>query len=251
MGKVILQLDNVSYSYQHQTVLEDVTLTVEEGQFLGIVGPNGSGKSTLLKIALGVFQPQKGTVSIFGTSMREAKHKYSIGYVSQKSNSFQQDFPATVQEVIAAGLTSKKGIMRRYNKKDLSLVDEVLEQVSLQHLRKRNIGQLSGGQQQRVFIARALISDPKLLILDEPTVGIDRESTKQFYNLLQQLHKQDGLTLIMVTHDIGVVTTLVDQVACLNKKLFFHGTKSLFVEKEKEILSKAYNHDVQVINHQH
>lgn len=251
MSKVILQMDHVSYSYQHQTVLNDVTLTVEEGEFLGIVGPNGSGKSTLLKIALGVLQPQKGTVSIFETSTREAKHKYSIGYVSQKSNSFQQDFPATVQEVVAAGLASKRGIMRRYSRNDLSLVDEVLEQVDLQHLRKRNIGQLSGGQQQRVFIARALISDPKLLILDEPTVGIDRESTKQFYNLLNQLHKHKGLTLIMVTHDIGVVTTLVDQVACLNKKLFFHGTKSLFVEKEKEILSKAYNHDVQVINHQH
>jgi zinc transport system ATP-binding protein len=251
MGKTILQMDHVSYSYQHQTVLEDVTLTVEEGQFLGIVGPNGSGKSTLLKIALGVLQPKKGTVSIFDTSMQEAKTKYSIGYVSQKSNSFQRDFPATVQEVIAAGLTSKKGFFSRYNKKDLLLVDEVLEQVGLQHLRKRNIGQLSGGQQQRVFIARSLISNPKLLILDEPTVGIDRESTKQFYDLLHQLHKKDGLTLVMVTHDIGVVTTLVDQVACLNKRLFFHGTRSLFVEKEKEILSKAYNHDVQIINHQH
>jgi zinc transport system ATP-binding protein len=251
MGKAILQLNNVSYSYQHQMVLENVTLSVEEGQFLGIVGPNGSGKSTLLKIALGVLQPKKGTVSIFGTSMKETKHKYDIGYVSQKSNSFQRDFPATVQEVIAAGLASKKGIMRRYNKKDFLLVDDVLEQVGLQHLRKRNIGQLSGGQQQRVFIARALISKPRLLILDEPTVGIDRESTKQFYDLLHHLHKQNGLTLIMVTHDIGVVTTLVDQVACLNKKLFFHGTKSLFVEQEKELLSKAYNHDVQIINHQH
>ncbi|MCH5585007.1 metal ABC transporter ATP-binding protein [Shimazuella sp. AN120528] len=251
MGKTILQLEDVSYSYQHQSVLEDVTLSVEEGQFLGIVGPNGSGKSTLLKIALGVLEPRKGTVTIFGSSMRKQKQKYNIGYVSQKSNSFQRDFPATVEEVIAAGLASKKGIIRRYNKKDYFLVDEVLEQVGLQHLRKRNIGQLSGGQQQRVFIARALISKPKLLILDEPTVGIDRESTKQFYDLLHHLHKNSGLTLIMVTHDIGVVTTLVDQVACLNKKLFFHGTRSLFVKQEKELLSKAYNHDVQVISHQH
>lgn len=251
MGKTILQLENVSYSYQHQTVLENVTLSVEEGQFLGIVGPNGSGKSTLLKIALGMLQPKKGTVAMFGSPIGEQKQKYTVGYVSQKSNSFQQDFPATVKEVVAAGLASKKGVLRRYNKNDFAAVDEVLEQVGLQHLRNRNIGQLSGGQQQRVFIARALISKPKLLILDEPTVGIDRESTKQFYDLLRDLHQKNGLTLVMVTHDIGVVTTLVDQVACLNKKLFFHGTRSLFIRQEKELLSKAYNHDVQVINHHH
>jgi len=251
MINTLLKLEDVSYSYQHQTVLENVSLSVEEGQFLGIVGPNGSGKSTLLKIALGVLQPKKGVVSIFGNTIRDEKQKHAIGYVSQKSNSFQRDFPATVQEVVAAGLASKKGILRRYNKKDMQLVEEALGQVGMESFHKRNIGQLSGGQQQRVFIARALISKPKLLILDEPTVGIDRDSTKQFYDLLHQLHQEDGLTLIMVTHDIGAVSTLVDQVACLNKKLFFHGTRSTFVKKEKEILSKAYNHDVQVISHQH
>jgi zinc transport system ATP-binding protein len=251
MSNVLLQMKDVSYSYHHQTVLENVTLSVEEGKFLGIVGPNGSGKSTLLKIALGVLHPKKGKVLLFGQSVKGQKQKYNIGYVSQKSNSFQRDFPATVQEVVAAGLASKKGILRRYTKKDYLLVDEVLEQVGLRDLRKRNIGQLSGGQQQRVFIARALINKPKLLILDEPTVGVDRDSTKQFYDLLHFLHKQHGLTLIMVTHDIGVVSSLVDQVACLNKKLYFHGTRSLFVEKEKELLSKAYNHDVQVIDHHH
>jgi zinc transport system ATP-binding protein len=244
-------MEDVSYSYQHQSVLENVTLSVKEGQFLGIVGPNGSGKSTLLKIALGVLQPHEGKVTVFGRSIRDQKNKHQIGYVSQKSNSFQRDFPATVQEVVAAGLTAKKGIIRWYNKKDFELVDEVLDQVGLRDLRKRNIGQLSGGQQQRVFIARALISKPKLLILDEPTVGIDRDSTKQFYDLLHRLHKQNGLTLILVTHDIGVVSTLVDEVACLNKKLFFHGSRTHFIQKEKELLSSAYNHDVQIISHQH
>lgn len=246
-----MKMENVSYSYGSQTVLEDISLSVTEGQFLGIVGPNGSGKSTLLKIALGVLQPQKGKVSLFGTSIRNQKQKYNIGYVSQKSNSFQRDFPATVKEVVAAGLAAKKGIFRRYTKKDFQLVDEVLDQVGVRALRDRSIGRLSGGQQQRVFIARALISEPKLLILDEPTVGIDQDSTKQFYQLLHHLHQQQGLTLILVTHDMGAVSTLVDQVACLNKTLFFHGGKSEFVEKEKDLLSESYHYDVQIMNHQH
>lgn len=248
MNKALLSLDHISYRYHKQPVLEDVTLTVEEGQFLGIVGPNGSGKSTLLKISLGMLRPQAGTVSLFGHPLSKQKHDGLVGYVSQKSNSFQRDFPATVEEVVAAGLLTKRLFRRKQVKEQVA---EALSQVGMQDFRFRNIGQLSGGQQQRVFIARALISKPKLLILDEPTVGIDRDSTAQFYDLLHHLHQQEKLTLVMVTHDIGVVSTLVDQVACLNKKLFFHGTRSLFVEKEKEILSRAYHHDIQVIDHQH
>jgi zinc transport system ATP-binding protein len=248
MNKALLSLDHISYRYHKQPVLEDVTLTVEEGQFLGIVGPNGSGKSTLLKIALGMLRPQAGTVSLFGQPLSKQRHNGLVGYVSQKSNSFQRDFPATVEEVVAAGLLTKRLFRRKQVKKQVA---EALSQVGMQDFHSRNIGQLSGGQQQRVFIARALISKPKLLILDEPTVGIDRDSTAQFYDLLHHLHQQEKLTLVIVTHDIGVVSTLVDQVACLNKKLFFHGTRSLFVEKEKEILSRAYHHDIQVIDHQH
>jgi zinc transport system ATP-binding protein len=249
MSKTLLSLEHISYRYDKQPVLEDITLQVEEGQFLGIVGPNGSGKSTLLKIALGMLRPQTGTISIFGQPLSKQRHDGLVGYVSQKSNSFQRDFPATVEEVVAAGILSKHRIIHR--KKVKEQVIEVLTQVGMQDFRERNIGQLSGGQQQRVFIARALISKPKLLILDEPTVGIDRDSTEQFYALLHHLHQREKLTLVMVTHDIGVVSTLVDQVACLNKKLFFHGTRSLFVEKEKDILSRAYHHDIQLVNHQH
>lgn len=251
MDKSLLQLTDVSFSYQHQSVLEKITLSVDEGQFLGIVGPNGSGKSTLLKIALGVLRPREGEVFVFGRPVREQTKRYRVGYVSQKANSFQLDFPATVREVVAAGLAAKKGVFRPFTKHDDQLVQEALEQVGIAPLISKNIGQLSGGQQQRVFIARALISDPKLLILDEPTVGIDRQSTEQFYELLQRLHKQNGLTLILVTHDIGAVSTLVDQVACLNKRLFFHGTRALFVEREHEILAQAYNHEIQLVTHLH
>ncbi len=251
MDKALLELKNISFGYQQQSVLEDVTLSVYEGQFLGIVGPNGSGKSTLLKIALGLLRPREGEVRVFGRPVKELRERYQIGYVSQKANSFQLGFPATVREVVSAGLAAKKGILHRFNKKDDQRVEAALKEVGMSAFLDRSIGQLSGGQQQRVFIARALVSDPQLLVLDEPTVGIDRTSTKQFYELLQRLHKDHGLTLILVTHDIGVVSSLVDQVVCLNKRLFFHGTRAQFVEREQEILSLAYNHEIQVMNHQH
>jgi zinc transport system ATP-binding protein len=251
MSKPILELSHITFSYQQQKVLEDVTLTVEQGKFLGIVGPNGSGKSTLLKIVLGLISPRQGEVKVFNEPIRKWKERWRMGYVPQKSNSFQLDFPATVREVVAAGLAGKKGLFKSFGKQDYQQVEEVLEQVEMASFMDRNIGQLSGGQQQRVFIARALISNPDLLILDEPTVGIDRNSTAKFYTLLERLHQQQGLTLILVTHDIGVVSSLVDQVACLNKQLFFHGDRTEFVEREEEILSLAYNHNVQVIEHQH
>lgn len=249
MNSALLELRDVSFAYQQQPVLEHISLSVNEGQFLGIIGPNGSGKSTLLKIVLGLLRPHEGEVYLFG-SKQEWNKPYHVGYVSQKANSFQLEFPATVREVVAAGLTGKKGLLKGIRKQDYQLVEAALDQVGMTSFMNRNIGQLSGGQQQRVFIARALVSNSKLLILDEPTVGIDRKSTEQFYELLVQLHQQ-GLTLILVTHDFGVVSTLVDQVACLNKRLFFHGPRTTFVKREQEILSLAFDHEYQVFQHQH
>lgn len=251
MSKPILQLEHIHFSYEHQQVLEDVSLTVRQGEFLGLVGPNGSGKSTLIKIALGLIKPQQGKVKVFGQPVLERKERSRIGYVSQKSNSFNRGFPATVREVVASGLVGKLGLFRWMTKFDWYLVDQALEQVGLTHLSRRNIGKLSGGQQQRVFIARALVSRPELLVLDEPTVGVDAKSTEQFYDLLSFLHREKGLSLIMVSHDIGVITTYVDRVACLNKKLFFHGDPEDFAKCQHDILSAAYGHEIQVVEHHH
>ncbi|MBA4494162.1 metal ABC transporter ATP-binding protein [Paenactinomyces guangxiensis] len=251
MSKQIIQMKHVHFSYEHQKVLDDVNLTLMEGEFLGIIGPNGSGKSTLMKLILGLLRPRQGEIKVFGQPVRQIKDRSRIGYVSQKSNSFNRGFPATVREVVASGLVGKLGLFRRMKKTDWERIDQAIDQVGLTPLVKRNIGKLSGGQQQRAFIARSLVSDPDLLILDEPTVGIDAKSAEQFYEMLARLHRDRRLSLILVTHDIGVVSTYVDRVACLNKRLFFHGNPRDFVERQQEILSAAYGYEVQVMEHHH
>jgi len=247
----MIQIDHLTFAYEERTVLDDIQLTVNQGEFWGLIGPNGSGKSTLVKCVLGLLKPQRGQIRVMGHPVRYLKPEKSIGYVSQKANSFNRGFPATVQEVVASGLYGKKGLFRRMGKKDWGKVDWALEQVGLIDLKKQNIGNLSGGQQQRAFIARALVAEPKLLVLDEPTVGIDAHSTDAFYEFLARLHREEGLTLLLVTHDIGVVSSYVDRVACLNKRLFFHGDSSDFVKRQEKILAEAYGHDICIISHQH
>lgn len=250
MGEPVLQVEGVTFSYGRQTVLEDVRLTVEAGDFLGLVGPNGSGKTTLIKCILGLLQPQRGHIRLFGQPLSR-RNRLRIGYVSQKANSFNANFPATVFEVVSTGLYGTIGLIKRLSRNDKMLVDQVIEQVGLTPYRKQPIGQLSGGQQQRVFIARALVNRPELFILDEPTVGVDTRSVEQFYNLLQDLRRKYQLTILLVTHDIGVMTSKVNRVACLNKRLFFHGDSEEFRARQHDILSHAYGHDVQLLEHAH
>jgi zinc transport system ATP-binding protein len=251
MRENVVEIRNLYYSYEQQAVLDGINLTVKKGEFLGIVGPNGSGKSTLIKCILGLLKPQSGEILLFGRPVRMRGERSKIGYVSQKSNSFNSGFPATVKEVVASGLYGSLGLFRRMKKRDWEKVEEAIAQVGLSSLQDRNIGKLSGGQQQRAFIARALVSDPELLVLDEPTVGIDAKSTEQFYDLLGTLHREAGLTLIMVTHDLSVLSSHVDGVACLNKRLTFHGRPEEFERKQTEILSATYGHEIQLVSHRH
>jgi zinc transport system ATP-binding protein len=246
----IIEIKHLYYRYDREHVLEDVNLAVSRGSFLGIVGPNGSGKSTLLKLILGLIKPQKGEIKLFGKDIRQFRDRHKIGFVSQKANSFNSGFPATVYEVVASGLTKKIGLLRFFNKNDAEKIKKAVSSVGMEKFLDRNIGELSGGQQQRVFIARALVSDPELLILDEPTVGVDAENVQSFYEMLEKLNK-DGITLLMVTHDIGAITDKVTNVACLNKVLFFHGTSSEFEDKKHLGVSDIYGHDVQLLTHDH
>ena len=220
---LFLNVNNLSYKYTKDKVLEDVSLEVPRGAFLAIVGPNGSGKSTLLKLMLGLLKTQTGTIELFGENIRQFKDWQKIGFVSQKANSFNSGFPATVFEVVQSGLTKKIGLFKFASKADKQKVKKALESVGMLSYQNRNIGELSGGQQQRVFIARSLVSEPQLMILDEPTVGVDSKNVHQFYELLEKLNKKLGITLILVTHDVGTVTDKVTHVACLNKNLHFHG----------------------------
>lgn len=246
----IIELNHIYYRYDRENVLEDVSLRIDKGAFLGIVGPNGSGKSTLLKLILGLIKPQKGDIKLFGEEIRNFRDQQKIGFVSQKANSFNSGFPATVYEVVASGLTKKMGLFRFLKKQDAEIIVKAIKSVGMEPFINRNIGELSGGQQQRVFIARALVSEPELLILDEPTVGVDAENVQSFYEMLANLN-QTGITLLMVTHDIGAISDKVTNVACLNKGLFFHGTSSEFEEQKQKGISEIYGHDVHLLSHEH
>ncbi|MFC0558074.1 metal ABC transporter ATP-binding protein [Halalkalibacter alkalisediminis] len=244
-----VELKNISFHYGNQKVLENVSLTIKKGSFLGLVGPNGSGKSTLIKLMLGLLPTQQGDIELFGEKASKFRHWEKIGFVSQKANSFNTGFPATVFEVVSMGLYGKIGLFRFLGRKHKQQVKEAIDQVGMSKYMNRNIGELSGGQQQRVFIARALVSQPELLILDEPTVGVDATSVRQFYDMLDHLNKDKRITLVMVTHDIGAMTDHVTDVACLNKTLHFHGNTADF--EANQDLSTFYGHDVHLLTHNH
>lgn len=252
MGEeAVISIEKVTFRYGSRPVLEDVSMSLEKGEFLGLVGPNGSGKSTLIKIMLGLLKPEEGEVRLFGEPLSRFRDWSRIGYVSQKANSFNSGFPATVFEVVSMGLFGKLGLFRWMGKKEKQKVRDMIDLVGLSGYAGRNIGKLSGGQQQKVFIARALVSDPDLLILDEPTVGVDAQSVNEFYRLLDKMNRELGVSLCMVSHDIGVITSKVDRVACLNKRLHFHGNSREFEQKQQEIMQQLYGHDVHLLEHNH
>ncbi|MGP1910250.1 metal ABC transporter ATP-binding protein [Metabacillus sp. JX24] len=251
MNQPIIDVQSLTFTYERTAVLEDIHFTVREGDFLGLVGPNGSGKTTLLKCMLGLLKPDHGNIKLFGQDIRKFKDWHRIGFVSQKASSFNTGFPASVYEVVASGLTSKLGLFKKLNHAHHQKVKEAIGAVGLDELSNRNIGELSGGQQQRTFIARALVSDPDLLILDEPTVGVDAQTVQSFYEMLQRLNKGMGITLILVTHDVGTITDKVTHVACLNKHMHFHGNTQEFESLKSSDMSDYYGHSVHVLTHDH
>lgn len=235
MSEPVLRLSGVTFSYERRPVLEDINLKVAAGEFLGLIGPNGSGKSTLIRLALGRLSPDTGNVYLFGEPVKKFREWHRVGYVSQKANSFNLGFPATVYEVVASGLTGKLGLFRRIGAKERSVIRDVLEKLGLTEIAGANIGRLSGGQQQRTFIARALVSRPELLILDEPTVGVDAESVERFYQLIERLHREEHLTILMVTHDIGAVTAVADRIVLLNRRIRFCGDPRELAGRREEV----------------
>jgi zinc transport system ATP-binding protein len=251
METPIIKISGVDYKYNQQKVLENIHLQINKGSFVGLVGPNGSGKTTLVKLILGILRLQQGSIELFGTPIQKFKHWNKISFVSQKANTFNKGFPATVFEVVSMGLTGKLGLFRFLSKQDKKRIEEALASVDMQDYIHRNIGDLSGGQQQRVFIARSLVSNPEMIILDEPTVGVDTEHVERFYNLLSKLNKAKGITLLLVSHDIGAITSHVTDLLCLNKTVHYHGDPHHFVQKQDEELSAFYGHSMRTITHQH
>ncbi|WP_456432554.1 metal ABC transporter ATP-binding protein [Thermosulfuriphilus sp.] len=224
----LVEVKEVSFNYSHLQVLEDISLEIEKGDFLAIIGPNGSGKSTLIKIILGLLAPSYGRVFLFGQDLAHFRAWYRLGYVPQKAaHMIDPVFPLTVEETVSLGLVSRKRFPRLITRSDRPAIRKALETVEMADQAHRRISELSGGQQQRVLIARAIVSEPDVLFLDEPTAGVDARGQDRFYSLLNQLN-QKGLTIVMVTHDISVVTRYVNKVACLNRRLYFHGSHEEF-----------------------
>ena len=212
----ILTVKNLNFEYTDAAVLKNVNFSLEKGDFLGIIGSNGAGKSTLIKLILGMLPYSRGEIKVLGKNISEVRGR--VGYVPQKALSFNSAFPATVREVVMANLFPRTGLFKHYGKKYDSLVRSVLERVGMAEYENRLIGKLSGGQQQRVFIARALISEPELLLMDEPTAGVDARSVKSIMELVTELNNQ-GLTIVMTNHDTPTL------VQAANKLLIFceHG----------------------------
>ena len=215
MEKVI-EVKNLNFGYDENLILKDINFVIEKGDYVGIIGENGSGKSTLIKLLLNINSPLSGEINILGENIKSFNRWSKIGYVSQKANSFNKSFPATVEEIVEANLFSSIGMFKFPNKYHKRQVYEALDVVGLKDYGKRLIGNLSGGQQQRVFIARTLVNKPSIMVLDEPTVGIDAKSEEAVYCLLARLNKELGITIVMITHDIGAVTVHANKIFCIS-----------------------------------
>lgn len=200
----IITLQDVAFSYQSQQVIDKLSFSVQQRDFVGLIGSNGAGKSTLLRMIVGLLKPDSGSISLFGTPVSQFKDWHRIGYVPQK-NSFNPLFPATVREVVLSGLYGRNKLFKRLTKADQIKADEAMHAMNIEDLSLKKIGQLSGGQQQRVFLARALINNPELLILDEPTVGIDTETQAGFFHLIKHMHQHHRMTFLMVSHDMDMI----------------------------------------------
>lgn len=236
-AETIISVQHVSFRYNGRPVLVDITLEIQRGEFVGMIGPNGSGKTTLLKIMLGLLTPKTGAVELFGTDIGRFTDWSKIGYVPQKAGSVVTKFPITVSEVVGMGGTTPKAIT------------DALTAVDMLNFRNTLLNELSGGQVQRVFIARSLASNPELLFLDEPTVGVDIESQTKFYELLRKLNKERKLTLVLVSHDLDIVAHEVGTLACINGNLMCHGRPKDIMKGD--FIEQMYGKEVGFIIHNH
>ncbi len=235
--KTIIKGKNISFSYnQKVNVLTEVNFEVKEKDFIALIGPNGGGKTTLLKIILGLINPSSGKIDVFGNNQKKARSM--IGYVPQYSK-IDLEYPISVYEVIMSGLLGNKKIGQRFTIDEKNKTKKILKTLNLYNLKDRAIGELSGGQRQRVIIGRALIRDPKLLLLDEPINNLDEEGGNNLYELFNSLNKE--MAIIIVSHDVSVISKYVNKIFCLNNKMISNDAEKITDEKENKEMKKV-NH---------
>ncbi|WP_455206892.1 metal ABC transporter ATP-binding protein [Kaarinaea lacus] len=238
----IISMEDVSFSFDGPQVLDHVSLNVAKGEFLGIVGPNGGGKSTLLKLVLGLLEPDSGRISVLGRPPRRGRS--AIGYVAQYVG-FERSFPITVENTVLLGLMGKSKKIFGYSNDDYQRACDALRETETEDLKHRLLNTLSGGQLQRVLIARALVSKPEILILDEPTSNIDSRVEEDIFDLLKKLNERS--TILVVSHDIGFISEYVTRVACLNRTLVCHETAAI----SGKTIEELYGSPVHMIQHSH
>jgi zinc transport system ATP-binding protein len=238
----VITIEGVTFSYGAAPALENVDLSVEEGEFLGVVGPNGGGKSTLLKLLLGLLEPQAGRIRVLGREPRQVRK--ALGYVPQYP-AFARDFPITVEQAVLMGRLGTGSRLGGYRLADRRAARRALVEVEADRLAREQIGTLSGGELQRVLLARALAGEPRILILDEPTANIDHRVEGEIFDLLEELNER--MTIIVVSHDIAFISSYVRRVACLNRTLVCHRTEAI----DGQVIRDLYGESVRMVAHRH
>lgn len=226
----IFDVKNLSFSVKGESILSNISFEIFRSEYIAIIGPNGGGKTTLIRMLLGLEKPTKGEVKIYGKKLSNFKEWYKIGFVPQRASHVDSSFPATVLDIVKMGRTSQSGFFRSFNENDKKIVYDAMAKMDITDLRDKMVGTLSGGQRQRVMIARALASKPEILILDEPNTGVDTASQQRFYALLRKLNKEEKITIVFITHDIGVIA---DDIA----RLFTINQKAIICNDPKKVLS--------------
>lgn len=246
----IFEVKNLNFNVGDLRILSNISLDILKGEYIGIIGPNGGGKTTLIRILLGLEKPTSGDIKIYGKRLKDFNRWDKIGFVPQRASLVDSNFPATVQEIVNMGRTSKIGLFSRMSEYDEQAVKDAMIKMDVLNLKDKMIGTLSGGQRQRVMCARALASKPEILILDEPNTGVDVVSQNRFYALLRALNKEENITIVFITHDIGVIADDIARLFTINQKATICNNPKQTLSCED--MSLLYGFDAHLIhNHKH
>ena len=250
MSDDVLTIKNLCAGYHGSEALKDVSFSVKPGDYIGICGPNGSGKSTLVKVILGLLAPASGEIALLGTPQASFKNWQRIGYLPQGLQYFNPHFPATVDEVVRLGRLAGKSFPKRFNRDDAAAVERTMEWMGIAHIRGCMIGELSGGLRQRVLLARALVNDPELLVLDEPTTALDPETRESFYKLIFEMNREKKATVLLVTHDTATIGKYASHLLYLDKQVVFYGSFDDFCNST-EMTGFFGEHGQHLVCHRH
>ncbi|CAI6162953.1 MAG TPA: metal ABC transporter ATP-binding protein [Sulfurimonas sp.] len=246
----IFDVKNLSFRVRGVDILSQISLEIFHGEYIAIIGPNGGGKTTLIRMLLGLEKPSSGEVRLFGKKLKNFKEWYKIGFVPQRASLVDENFPATVEDIVKMGRIANRGIFAGFSNEDAKIVEDAMFKMDIVDLKEKMVGTLSGGQRQRVMIARALASNPEILILDEPNTGVDMVSQQRFYKLLAKLNKEEKITIVFITHDIGVIADDIGRLFTINQKATICNDPKETLSCED--VSTLYGIDAHLIhNHKH